>query len=156
MHLEGEVHGDLFDGLIEGSVTGEVDIGHVYAESTFACGLVQGPDGKYRTELGLQGKIGADLVTATATGSASIAGIGVTGSATFKVGIGAQLDLGYHDGKFNFHFGAALGIGFEFGFSIDIGGAVEAVGGFLNNVGNAVGGFFNDVGNAIGDFFSGW
>ena len=56
----------------------------------------------------------------------------VTGSV--YVGAGAHLDVGYADGKLKFDVGAAIGIGASAGFEVDIGGTVEAVGGFCESV----------------------
>lgn len=56
--------------------------------------------------------------------------IGVSGAV--KVGIGAHAEVGYTDGKFKVDVGAALGVGVDIGFEVDISGTVDAVAGWLN------------------------
>ena len=69
----------------------------------------------------------ADLAKVTGTGGVSVLGtdVGVTGS--LKVGVGAHAEMGYTDGKFKVDVGAAVGVGFDLGFEVDIGGTVEAI-----------------------------
>ena len=69
----------------------------------------------------------ADLAKVSASGGVSVLGtdIGVNGS--LKVGIGAHAEVGYTDGKFKVDIGAAVGVGFDIGFEVDVSGTVDAV-----------------------------
>ncbi len=176
LHATGNAHAEAFNGLIGTDASATVDVGHVYAQGMLAAGW-----GENGPELGVQGKIGADLVTATASGSINVAGIGVTGNVAFKVGVGAQADIGYKDGVLKFHLGAAIGIGFEFGFSLDVSGVVDAVkqgwehienvavttanaiadaakdvGNWVGNAAQDVGNWIGDAASAVGDWFASW
>ena len=51
--------------------------------------------------------------------------VGVTGS--LKVGVGAHAEVGYTDGKLKVDIGAAVGVGFDLGFEVDVSGTVDAV-----------------------------
>lgn len=85
----------------------------------------------------------ADLVKVTASGGVSVLGadVGLTGS--LKVGAGAHANVGYTDGKLKVDVGAAVGIGFDVGFEVDIGGTVDAVCDGATAVWNGVKGFFS-------------
>ena len=69
----------------------------------------------------------ADLVKVSASGGVSVLGtdVGVTGS--LKVGVGAHAEIGWTDGKFKVDIGAAVGVGFDLGFEVDVSGTVDAV-----------------------------
>lgn len=111
--------------------------------------------GEDKNMLGLYGEVEAEALTAEAKGkvSANLTGgelyagasaeanvakvsgsagvsvlgtdVGVTGS--LKVGVGAHAEVGYTDGKFKVDIGAAVGVGFDVGFEVDVSGTVEAV-----------------------------
>ena len=97
----------------------ECDVAHAYANAKVGAGLYKDEFGKIRLDAGIQGSVGADLCSASATGTATILGTNISGTATVKVGIGAQANIGFEDGKLNFHLGLALGVGVELGFSLD-------------------------------------
>lgn len=69
----------------------------------------------------------ANLVKVSGSAGVSVLGtdVGVTGS--LKVGIGAHAEVGYTDGKFKVDIGAAVGVGFDLGFEVDVSGTVDAV-----------------------------
>ncbi len=69
----------------------------------------------------------ANLVKAEGSAGATVLGtdIGVTGAV--KVGVGAHAEVGYTDGKFKVDIGAAVGVGVDIGFEIDVSGTVQAV-----------------------------
>ena len=123
LHLEAEGHaGNEYVGA-KGSVT--ADVGHVYGEASAAIGYYRGEDGKMHLDAGVKAECGAELCSATASGSVRVGGVEMGGTAKVKVGVGAQFECGIQDGKFNFKIGASLGIGFELGFSLDFSGVGE-------------------------------
>jgi len=77
----------------------------------------------------LSGSVMAEAVAASAAGTVSGSFAGVTASASggVNVGLGAHADFGITPTSITCDVGASLGIGASFGFSVDIGGAVEAV-----------------------------
>lgn len=80
-----------------------------------------------KDEAYLGAKVEADLAKVSGTGGVSVLGtdIGVTGS--LKLGIGGHVEAGWTDGKFKFDMGAALGVGFDVGFEVDVSGTVDAI-----------------------------
>lgn len=109
----------------DGSVS--ADVAKVYAKGKIGAGYYKGADGQMHLDAGIQGSIGADLCSATAKGNVDLGPIGVGGQATVKIGIGAQANLGFEDGKLNLHLGIAVGVGVELGVSLDVGRAAKAV-----------------------------
>lgn len=69
----------------------------------------------------------ANLVEVGGTAGVSVLGTDVGVSGSFKVGVGAKAEIGYTDGKVKVDIGAAVGVGFDLGFEVDIGGTVDAV-----------------------------
>ena len=73
--------------------------------------------------------VNAEAVLVEAEGSVGVnvlgGEVGVSGSV--KVGVGAHADVGYKDGVFKCEIGASLGIGFDVGFEVDVGGMVDTV-----------------------------
>lgn len=69
----------------------------------------------------------ADLVKLSATGGVSVLGTDLGVSGSLKVGVGAHCEVGYTDGKFKVDIGAAVGVGFDLGFEVDVSGTVDAV-----------------------------
>ena len=69
----------------------------------------------------------ANLVKAEGSAGVSVLGtdIGVNGSV--KVGVGAHAEVGFTDGKFKVDVGAALGVGVDVGFEVDVSGTVDAI-----------------------------
>lgn len=68
----------------------------------------------------------ADIAKISGTAGVSVLGtdVGVTGS--LKVGVGAHAEVGYTDGKLKVDIGAAVGVGFDLGFEVDVSGTVDA------------------------------
>ncbi len=73
--------------------------------------------------------VSAEAVLFEAEGSVGVnvlgGEVGVSGSV--KVGVGAHADVGYKDGVFKCEIGASLGIGFDVGIEVDVGGMVNTV-----------------------------
>ena len=73
--------------------------------------------------------VNAEAVLVEAEGSVGVnvlgGEVGVSGSV--KVGVGAHADVGYKDGVFKCDIGASLGVGFDVGFEVDVGGMVNTV-----------------------------
>ena len=107
--------------LVLAGVEGDVSLIYGEAKGKLAAGYWKGEDGKWHRELGVQLKGELDLFKAEAKGHVTVAGVKAEGSAAVKFGIGAELNAGFVDGKFNFKLGVAAGLGFELGFSLDFG-----------------------------------
>lgn len=69
----------------------------------------------------------ADLAKASAHGGVSVLGTDVGVSGSVKVGVGAHANVGYTDGKVKVDVGAALGVGVDVGFEVDVGGTVKGI-----------------------------
>lgn len=69
----------------------------------------------------------ADVAKISGSAGISVLGtdVGVTGS--LKVGVGAHAEIGRTDGKLKVDIGAAVGVGFDLGFEVDVSGTVDAV-----------------------------
>ena len=110
-----------------GSVEGELVSGE--AEAKLSANLA----GKE-----VYGKLSAEFNAAKVEGSAGISvlgtDIGVTGAA--KIGLGAHAEAGFTDGKLKVDIGAAVGIGFDVGFEIDVSGTIDAVCSFAKGLFN--------------------
>ena len=115
------------DGLVvlAAGVDGEISVLHAEAKARAGVGVWTDEKGLQHKEAGVQLKAEADLFKATATGKATVFGVTAAGSIGVKVGIGAQLDAGYVDGKLNLNLSLAVGVGIEVGISLDFGNAVE-------------------------------
>ena len=128
----GQALGEGFDWVPDDLVlaganfTGSADLCKVYAKGKIGAGYYKGADGKMHLDAGIQGSIGADLCSATGTADVTVLGVNASVTGTVKIGIGAQANLGFEDGKLNVHLGVAFGVGVELGFSLDLSGAVEA------------------------------
>ena len=80
-----------------------------------------------RKEVYLGASAEADWVKAGGSLGVSVLGTDIGANASLKVGVGAHAEIGYTDGKFKVDVGAALGVGFDLGFELDVGGTVDAV-----------------------------
>jgi hypothetical protein len=69
----------------------------------------------------------ADLVKAEGSAGVSVLGTDVGVNAGVKIGVGAHAEVGYTDGKFKVDVGAAVGLGVDLGFEVDVSGTVSAV-----------------------------
>lgn len=73
--------------------------------------------------------VDAEAVLVEAEGSVGVnvlgGEVGVKGSV--KVGVGVNADVGYKDGVFRCEIGASLGVGFDVGLEVDVGGMVNTV-----------------------------
>lgn len=69
----------------------------------------------------------ADVAKASAHGGVSVLGTDVGVSGSVKVGVGAHANVGYTDGKVKVDVGAALGVGVDVGFEVDVGGTVKGI-----------------------------
>ncbi len=111
--------------LLGVSASAEVSVVDVYAKGRAAMGIYEDEMGQRHTEVGVQAKVGVDLVKVEGEASLNVLGVEGTVSASAKIGLGAQFDVGYVDGQFQFHVGVAAGVGFEVGGSINVSGLVE-------------------------------
>ncbi len=80
----------------------------------------------------------ADLVKVEGSAGVSVLGTDIGVTAAAKVGVGAHAKVGYTDGKVKIDVGAAVGVGFDLGFEVDIGGTVDAVKGAATNLWNGL------------------
>lgn len=119
-----DVDGDFRIGLGENKnmlgIYGEVE-----AEVLSAEGEAKFAVNKDEIYVGASAEANIAKVSGSLGGSVLGTDIGVNGS--IKVGVGAHAKVGYTDGKFKVDIGAAVGVGFDVGFEVDIGGTVEAV-----------------------------
>lgn len=104
-----------------------------------------------KDEAYLGAKAEADLAKVSGAGGVSVLGadIGVTGS--LKLGIGGHVEAGWTDGKFKFDMGAALGVGVDVGFEVDVSGTVDAICDYASNAwddfSDTVSGFWDSIFN---------
>lgn len=109
---------------------GEVDVGFAEAKAKLSIS-----ENEAHAKVSLE----ADLVKAEGSAGVTVLGtdIGVTGAV--KVGLGAHAEVGVTDGKLKVDIGAAVGVGFDIGFEIDMSGTIDAV----QNVAESVFNFFS-------------
>ncbi|MFR9674173.1 putative T7SS-secreted protein [Streptomyces sp. TR02-1] len=143
--------------LAQGSAEGKYEAG-VFEASGKAEGMVgaqaraQGIAGKNGVHGEFEAFAGAK---AAIEGHASVAGVGVGGTAEAWAGVGvdADLDLGYENGKFvvGGELGAALGVGAKLGGSVEIdpGKVADAA----EDAADAVGDWASDGVDAVSDWF---
>lgn len=86
-----------------------------------------------RNEVYVGASAEADLVKAEGTAGVSVLGTDLGVSGAVKVGLGAHAEVGYTDGKFKVDVGAAIGVGVDIGFEVDVSGTVDAVTGFAES-----------------------
>ncbi len=86
----------------------------------------------------------ADAVLAEAEGSVGVNVLGgeVELKGSVKVGVGVNADIGYQDGVIKCEIGASLGLGFDVGFEVDVGGMVNTVADAASSAWEAVGDWF--------------
>lgn len=119
-----------------------VTIGKAGAE---ASGQVQifGDDGKVNLQANVEAK--AEAIAAEAEGSIGLnvlgGEVGVKGSV--NVGVGAHAEIGVKDGVVKCDIGASLGVGFSFGFEVDVGGMVDSVTDIASSAWNGIKGWFS-------------
>ena len=91
----------------------------------------------------------ADLVKVSGSAGVTVLGtdVGVTGS--LKVGVGAHAKVGYTDGKLKVDVGAAVGIGADVGFEVDVSGTVDAVTGFVADVADNASAVVDTIGDGL-------
>ncbi len=77
----------------------------------------------------LSGSASAEATAAEASVSAkaSLLGVDAKVKAGAKVGVGAHADFAIGDGRIKAEVGAALGLGFDAGFEVDVSGAVKTI-----------------------------
>ena len=80
-----------------------------------------------RKEIHASASAEADLIKAEGSAGVTVLGTDVGVKGAVKVGIGAHADVGYTDGKFKVDIGAAVGVGVDLGFEVDVSGTVDAV-----------------------------
>jgi len=124
--LEGEISGNYSNDYFTVAGSGNATLGHAEALGEVSASLF---DENGNVSPALSGSVMAEAVAASAAGTVSGSFAGVTASASggVNVGLGAHADFGITPTSITCDVGASLGIGASFGFSVDIGGAVEAV-----------------------------
>ena len=145
-----EITAEVHVGEVGAAVTGSVDVCHAYAQATGGIGSWNDEDG-HHVEAGANIKLGADLGSAKASGTVSVAGVSATGSVEAKIGLGVNANIGYVDGVLQANASAACGIGVGVGFSVDIGAATDLI---VEGVSNAVEDI-KGVAHSAGEFVSG-
>ncbi len=129
--------------LIEASAEGRIGFGGQDKDTLGLYGDVNAKAGSADAKLGIQAskdqvhvsaKAEADVVKLEASGGVTVLGadIGVKGSV--KVGVGFHADVGYTDGKVKVDIGAAIGLGADIGFEVDVKKTVKAVCGFAKSI----------------------
>ncbi len=101
-------------------IYGEIDAEVLSAEAKAGVSL-------NRKEIYAGASAEADLAKVEAAGGVSVLGTDIGVSGSLKVGIGAHAEVGFTDGKFKVDVGAAVGVGFDLGFEVDVSGTVDAV-----------------------------
>lgn len=87
----------------------------------------------------------ADLVKVSGTAGVSVLGTDVGVSGSLKIGVGAHAEVGYTDGKVKVDIGAAVGVGFDLGFEVDVSGTVDAVCDAASNAWESVTNAWNSI-----------
>ena len=123
--LEGKISGKYGNDTAEISGSGKVTVGHVEASGSVSASVF---DKKGNFAPGVSGAVKAEAVAASATGTLTGSFGGATASVTAgaNLGIGAHAKIGVTPTSISCDVGASLGIGANFGFSLDLGGAVRA------------------------------
>ncbi len=122
---ENQLFGDEMLGMnVDGSVTALSVSTEVELNVNF-----MGKDEKGNVVFDPQVNVGVDaevvLVEVEGSVGVNILGGEASVSGSVKVGFGANADVGYKDGVFKCEIGASLGIGFDVGFEVDVGGMVN-------------------------------
>lgn len=119
-----ELEGNARLGSLKNNIHGGTSVaaGEAKAAADFTVGEVDG-----KVVVGINGNAELDAVEAKLSGGFTVDGVEVNGHVGGKLGIGAKLRLGYKDGKFGCDIGAALGVGIEFGFEVDVGAIADKV-----------------------------
>lgn len=92
----------------------------------------------------------ADLVKVSGSGGLAVLGTDIGVSGSLKVGVGAHAKVGYTDGKVKVDIGAAVGVGLDLGFEVDVGGTVDAVCGAVTSIWDEFTGNFSAGGGGGG------
>lgn len=103
---------------------GEINVGKVSAEVESNIDFISN-DGKLDPQVNISAN--AEAIAVEAEGEVDIKILGTESklSAGVNVGVGAHLDVGIEDGKIKCDLGASLGVGFNVGFELDVGGMVN-------------------------------
>ena len=143
--VSAEIGGGI--GLARGTAKGQLGgdnlnvHGEVEAKALYAEGEVKGElgivDGKVAARV--KGSIEAEAVSVGGKVGVNIGGIEGNVGGNVKVGIGAHADVGYHDGVVKVDIGAAVGVGADLNFELNVGGLVDNVVDGARNVAAKVG-----------------
>ena len=139
-YADGKIGNDYLNA--HGNVT--VDVGRAGIEGGLEAGLFD-KNGNVNPSLYAEGK--AEIIAAEASAEAGVNVLGVDASVkgSVNVGIGAHVNAGIHDGKIAVDIGASLGVGASVQFTIDAGGAVNAICEGAKSVFDGVTGFFGGL-----------
>lgn len=149
LDYENQLLGDEMLGL---NVDGSVVVGEASAKASGEINFMgKDKDGNIVFDPQVNVGVKAEAVAFKAEGSAGVnvlgGEVGVKGSV--KVGVGVNADVGYKDGVFKCELGASLGIGFDVGFEVDVGGMV-------NTVADAASSAWNGIKDGWNKFWGGW
>lgn len=138
------------EGKLDGGIAGINAKGEVEALSAGAKGKIKISKDGFEAKASAE----ANLVKVGGTAGLTVLGseVGSVG-AHFKVGAGAHADVKISNGKIKCDIGAAVGIGFDVSFEIDVVGTVKAVSKAATSAWNVVSGGAKAVGNFFGSIF---
>ena len=95
---------------------------------TAGAGIYRGNDGLLHTDLGVGASAEANIISASGKVHATVAGVKATVGAGVKVGVGAHANVGVLDGKLKVDIGAAVGVGLDINFAVDVSGVTKFFG----------------------------
>ena len=152
VHVEGEagfartaeINGKSYE-VASAGINGEANALAADASASGSFGVYKDENGKWKVDAGVKLEANAELCSAGGSANINLGGLGIQAAGKVKIGAGAQFNAGLVDGKFNFKIGLALGIGFEFGFSIDVSGAVNNVKNLAEEALGAIGSFGTNI-----------
>lgn len=126
-----EAGGSVASGDVKGSY-GSKDYNvkaNANAEALAAGAKATGEVGIVNGNVVVSGKASAeaDLVKVGGSVGGTVGGVEMSVGASAKVGVGAHAKVGYKDGKVSCDFGAALGVGMDLKFDVDVGAAASKV-----------------------------
>ena len=136
----------------EGRIGSELLGGYGKVDATILSAEAKAKASISKDEVFLGASAEADLVKVTGTAGVTVLGTDVGAKASVKVGVGAHANIGYTDGVFKLDIGAAVGVGFDLGLEVDVGGTVDAVTDFCESTVDDVKEKYNDFKEDVKDF----
>lgn len=127
-------------------VYGDVDLAYMTGEAQAKLAL----NGK---EVYVGASAEADLVKVGGSGGVSVLGTDVGVSGSLKVGVGGHAEVGFTDGKLKVDVGAAIGVGFDLGFEVDVSGTVDAISDVATSAWDSISDKASDFGDSLKSIF---